>query len=125
MHRRLTRAWQALKEALQSREFWLLLVWTNLVLAAFVWLGWLAVRQFDAFLRLKPLICESGIGNRQFIVIALAGPIGLVFSLAAFGELWLLREAARQGHPGTWRHFLAFALIALACALLVFNALVC
>lgn len=125
MHRRLTRAWLALKEAVLSPEFWLLLGWIVLTLGALAWLGWMAARHFDTYLRLKPLICETGIGNRQFLVVALLGPIGLAFTLAACGELWLLREAGRTGHPAPWRHFLLFAALALACAVAVFNALSC
>jgi hypothetical protein len=125
LRHRLTRAWLALKEAVLSPEFWLLLAWVTLTLGALAWLGWLAARHFDTFLRLKPLICEAGIGNRQFLVIALLAPIGLAFALAACGELWLLRAASRAGHPGPWRHFILFAALALSCAVVILNALGC
>jgi len=125
VHRRLTRAWLALKEAVASPAFWLLLGWFTLILAVLAWLGWAAASKFDTYLRLKPLICETGIGNRQFLVVALLGPIGLAFALAACGELWLLREAGRAGHSVPWWHFLLFATLALGCAVAVFNALSC
>lgn len=125
MHRRLTQAWLALKQALLSPEFWLLLGWLLVILGGLAWLAWLAARHFDTFLRLKPLICEAGIGNLQFVIVAVLGPIGLAFGLAACGEMWLLRESARSGRPRPWRHFMLFALLTLACAVVVFHALGC
>lgn len=125
MHRRLSAGWQAVKEAVLSREFWLLLVWLLLVLGGLIWLASLAVTQFDAYLRLKPLICDTGIGNRQFLVLVVAAPLGLAFALSAFGELWMQREARRAGHATGWRHFLWFAALASVCAVLIFQALAC
>jgi hypothetical protein len=125
MRQRLALGWQALKSALLSREFWLLLVWLLLVLAALAWLVGLAVSHFDTYLRLKPLICETGIGNRQFLVVALTAPLGLAFALSAFGELWLIREARRSGHQARWRHFMLFTCLAALGAVLTFYSLGC
>ncbi len=122
---RLSRALRALREAVSSREFWLLLLWLCAVLAALTWLAWLAVRHFDSFLRIKPLLCESGIGDRQLLAVALAGPLGIALTLAGFGELWLLRDARRAGHRVRWRHFILFASTAALCAVVVFQALGC
>lgn len=123
--RRLARAWQAVKSALKSRELWLMMAWFALALVGVFGLAWFATRQFDTFLRLKPLLCESGIGNRQFLVVAVLAPLALVFALSAFGELWLIREARRAGHPVRWRHFLWFVGVAVVCAVAVFQALGC
>jgi hypothetical protein len=125
MHRRLSAAWQEVKGAVLSREFWLLLLWLILTLGTLAWLAGMAIGHFDTYLRLKPLICEAGIGNRQFLVVTLLAPVSLVFTLSAFGELWLIREARRGGHRARWRHLLLFAGLAALSAWAVFQALAC
>ena len=125
MQRRLSAAWQAVKDAVLSREFWLLLVWLILVLGVLAWLAGVAIGHFDTYLRLKPLICDTGIGNRQFLLVALLAPLCLAFALSAFGELWLIREARRHGHRSRWRHLLLFICLAALSAWGIFQALAC
>lgn len=77
--------WHVLKEMLVCRDFWLLLCWIVLAVCGLAWVIWQAVHQYDAFLRLKPLIYAEGIGNRSLLVVIFVSPLTLAFVLAALG----------------------------------------
>jgi len=121
----LARALRASERALRDPAFWLFLL--GLVGAALLLVVLIAyaVERHDTFLRLRPLICEQGVGDRQLFIIAMAAPPWLVFVLATLGELWGLIELRRDGHPAHWFHFWLFLLLASGLGALILFELGC
>jgi len=120
--RRRVRAWLYL---LKQPVFWewlfglfLLIVFVGLLMVV-------AVNRHDAFLRLRPLVCEEGLGNRQFFIVAMAGPIAFLLMLATVGELWEQLEKRRHGIQPHWLHFMVFFAFASGLGVLVLLALGC
>lgn len=121
----LARALRACSGRLRDPAFWLLALG---LAAAAVILGLLivfAVERHDAFLRLRPLLCEQGISNSQFFVVAVASPLWLLFMLATIGELWGQFENRRAGRSTRWFHFWLFLLLASGLGALVLFGLGC
>lgn len=125
MRRGLSRGWRALREASHHSEFWMFLVLLCAALGGLFLLGWLAARHYDTFLKLKPVFCDKDIGDRQFLTIAILGPLGIAFALSAFGELWLIHESRRAGYGNRWLYFWGFVGAAALVGLAVFLALTC
>lgn len=110
---------------LRDPMVWLLLVGLILAAALLALLIVLAVERHDTFLRLRPLICEQGISDHRFFVVAVTAPLWLLFSLATFGELWGQIERRRSGQPSRWFHVGLFLLLASAFGALVLYGLGC
>ena len=121
----LSRGWRVLKAAVTSRDFWSLIVWALLAIGCMAWLLWLSVRDYDTYLRLKPLICDSELGNRQTLVIIVSAPLAFAFGLAALGELWTAREIRRFGHKPNYSYLWGYTLATVLGCILVYQALAC
>jgi hypothetical protein len=120
--RRSVRAWLYL---FKQPVFW---EWVFGIFLLIVFVGMLmifAVNRHDAFLRLRPLVCEAGLGNRQFFIVAMAGPIAFLLMLATVGELWEQLDRRRHGVQARWFHFLLFLGLASGLGILVLFALGC
>lgn len=117
--------WRARLAVVRQPLFWIFLIAVLAGAALLAALLLFAVQQHDAFLRLKPLLCEQGISDRGFFLVALAAPLWLVFTLAVLGELWGQLERRRAGQPTRWFHFWWFLALASAFAGLVLLGLGC
>lgn len=110
---------------LRDPSLWLFAI--GLLVVAFL-LGTLlvfAIEGHDTYLRLRPLICEQGISNRRFFIVAVAAPLWVVFMLATLGELWGQIELRRGGQATHWFHFLLFLALASGLGALVVFGLGC
>lgn len=85
----------------------------------------LAVERYDTYLRLESAVCEEGIGNRQFFIIAVATPPWLLFTLASLGELRDQFEARRSGYTPRWGYFWFFLALASGLGTLILFELRC
>lgn len=125
LNRFLARCLGALRGLAREPLLWtflaVLLVGASLVILLLLY----AVERHDAFLRLKPLLCEDGISDRGFFMVALAAPLWLLFTLNVLGELWQQVERRRAGRPVAWLHLAWFFLLASGLGALVLAGLRC
>jgi hypothetical protein len=111
---------RALARFLWRPDFWISLIWVVLAGGMLLGLAWFAVRHYDSFLQLKPLLCAETLDNQRLLLIVFAAPLSLVFTLVASSEFLILRKR-RQRHvwvgagSGTfWLHTLLMLLSAAA-----------
>jgi hypothetical protein len=105
-----------------------LLLWGLALLAVAALLALLivyAVERHDAFLRLRPMLCETGITDRKFFLVAVAGPPWLLAMLATLGELAGQLELLRVGRAGRWLPFWLLLGLASGLGALVLFGLAC
>lgn len=125
----LSRVLRAGANSARNPAFWISLLALALALALAIFalgaVALMAVERFDAYLRLRPLVCEDGISDRQFLVVAMAAPLWLLFTLTTIGEAWEQAERRRAGQAVRWFHFAVFLLLASALGGVVLLGLGC
>ncbi|MDD4881326.1 MAG: hypothetical protein PHR30_02070 [Gallionellaceae bacterium] len=121
----LARALRACAGPLRDPAFWWLLLGITLVALLLGGLIVFAVERHDDYLRLRPLVCEGGIADRKFFLVAVAAPPWLMFVLATLGELWGQLEQWREGRATRWFHFWLFLALASGLGALVLFGLAC
>ncbi|NTV96171.1 MAG: hypothetical protein HGA75_12265 [Thiobacillus sp.] len=119
------RALRAVAGLLREPAFWWLALGFGAMVVALATLIVFAVERHDTFLRLRPLICEQGIADRKFFLVAVVAPPWLVFVLTTLGELWQQLERWRAGQATRWFHFWWFFLLASGLGALVLFGLGC
>ena len=77
---------------LRQPDFWFSLIWVVLASSMLLGLAWLAVSQYDTFLRLQPRLCTKTLNNARLLVIVMVAPLSLVFTLVASSEFLALRK---------------------------------
>lgn len=117
--------WYARLAVVREPLFWGFLVAVLAGVTLLVALLAYAVQHHDTFLRLKPVLCEQGISERGFFLVAVAAPLWLALTLAALAELWGQIECRRAGRPARWFHFWWFLVLASGLAALVLLGLGC
>jgi hypothetical protein len=109
---------RALAGVLRQPDFWISLVWIVLASGALLGLAWFAIRQYDTFLRLRPVLCTKTLDNARLLVIVMVAPLSLVFTLVASSEFLALRKRrAPRGWAGSgyfWRYTILMLLSWLA-----------
>lgn len=110
---------------LRAPAFWWLLLGITAVAVLLGALVVYAVERHDDFLRLRPLICEQGIADRKFFLVAVIAPPWLLFVLTTLGELWGQLEQWRAGRATRWFHFWLFLALASGLGALVLFGLTC
>lgn len=89
-------AWKTLSQP----DFWISLIWIVLAGGMMLGLGWVAVSQYDTYLRLKPELCVQTLSNARLFVLVMLAPLSLVFTLVSTTEFLAIR---RQERPKGWR----------------------
>lgn len=125
MLRRLVLAWTQVRDVLSSREFWLILALSLLLLTLLSVLLWLAIEQYDTYLRLRSLVCPQGLGNNQLLVIAIVSPLCAAFTLGALGEFVAQIRNRRGRGLRRWNYFGLFAGLMLLTDGIILAALRC
>lgn len=116
---------RAVVKRIMQPQFWAWLTGIGVLTLVIGGLLMFAVSRHDAFLRLRPVICDEGMADRQFFIVAVASPICILLTLAAIGEFWLQLDQRRAGEPMRWGYLLLFLGLALGLAVLILSALRC
>jgi hypothetical protein len=89
---------------LREPDFWFSLIWVVLASSMLLGLAWLAVSQYDTFLRLQPRLCTKTLNNTRLLVIVMVAPLSLVFTLVASSEFLALRKRRAERKRFETRH---------------------
>jgi hypothetical protein len=89
---------------LREPDFWFSLIWVVLASSMLLGLAWLAVSQYDTFLRLQPRLCTKTLNNARLLVIVMVAPLSLVFTLVASSEFLALRKRRAERKRFETRH---------------------
>lgn len=90
---------RALARFLWQPDFWISLVWVVLAGGLLLGLAGFAVRHYDSFLHMKPLLCAQTLDNQRLLLIVFAAPLSLVFTLVASSEFLAIRK---RRQPRAW-----------------------
>lgn len=96
---RLRQQMQTLARLLWRPDFWISLIWLMLAGGLLLGLAWFAVRHYDSFLHLKPLLCAETLDNQRLLLIVFAAPLSLIFTLVSTSEFLAIRK---RRHPRAW-----------------------
>lgn len=120
---------------LRQPDFWFSLIWVVLATGMLLGLAWLAVSQYDTFLRLQPRLCTKSLNNTRLLVIVMVAPLSLVFTLVASSEFLALRKRRAErrrnpdrSSPNTWSstgYFWLFTSLMLLSWVTLFWAMRC
>ncbi len=114
-------AWTEFRATLANKHFWVLMGWTFLVFGVAGFLFWVAIRNWDSAMTLRPMVCRGG-GNTDWhiLMLVLVAPFFVISLLGAISEMWHNLER-RQHHVHTrWKPFFVFSglILVLGAAIL-------
>lgn len=118
--------WTELRATLENRHFWVLMGWSFLVLGIGGLLLWLAIKNWDSSMSLRPMQCRRW-GNTDWIILfmALIAPFFAISILGAISELWHNLERRHKHITTHWRPFFVFSGLVLGLGLLIMVVLHC
>lgn len=118
--------WTELRATLDNRHFWVLMGWSALVIGVGGLLLWLAIKNWDSSMSLKPTECRRW-GNTDFVILALAliAPFFAISVLGAISELWHNLERRHKHITTHWRPFIVFAGLVFGMGVLIIIILHC
>lgn len=118
--------WTELRATLENRHFWALMGWSAVVIGAGALLMWLAIKNWDSSMSLKPVQCKRW-GNTDWSILALAivAPFFAISVLGAISEYWHNLERKRKHISTHWRPFLVFTASVFGLGMLILVILHC
>lgn len=119
------RWWRDIRKALGDRHFWALFGWSLLVVCAFVYLFWLAIRTAGKFSFVAPVLCGASETEVRIMVMLLLGPFFVVSVLSAIGELWNTLNLRRRGRQVRYTGFIGYAVLSFFLGNAILLALSC
>ena len=121
----MSRWWRDVKEALGDRHFWALFGWSLLVLCAFGYLFWMAIRVAGQFSFARPVLCVATETEARVLVLILFGPFFAVSVLSTIGELWNILGLRRRGRRARLKGFVGYALLTFVLGNGILLAMAC
>lgn len=117
--------WREIRRALGDRHFWVLFGWSLLVLCAFIYLFWLAIRAAGRFSFVTPVLCGANESEIRIMAMLLLGPFFAISTLSAIGELWNTIDSRRRGRRVRFIGFFGYAGLAFLLGNAILLALSC
>lgn len=119
------RWWRDVRQALGDRHFWVLFGWSLLVLCAFGYLFWLAIRVGKSLSLTNPILCGASQTQWRIWVLILLGPFFAVSVLSTIGELWNILGLRRRGRRARLSSFVGYALLTFLLGSAILLAMSC
>lgn len=118
--------WTELRAALENRHFWILMGWSALVIGVGGLMLWLAIKNWDSSMSLRPMECRRwGSTDWNILILALIAPFFAISILSAISELWHNLERRHKHITTHWRPFLVFTSLVFGLGLLIVAILHC
>jgi hypothetical protein len=107
--KRTRNTWTELRATLENRHFWVLMGWSALVIGAGGLVLWLAIKNWDSSMSLRPMECRRW-GNTDWSILSLAliAPFFTISIMGAISELWHNLERRHKHISTHWRPFVVF-----------------
>lgn len=124
--KRTRNTWTELRATLENRHFWVLMGWSALVIGVGGLMLWLAIKNWDSSMNLRPMECRRW-GNTDWSILAMAliAPFFTISILGAISELWHNLERRHKHISTHWRPFVVFTSLVFGLGLLIMAILHC